>query len=153
MLDLNALYSFQGQKPNELPHRIRLSDGRTRTDNTTFTEEEIADAGFTGPYFEPEHNPETQEIVWNSETLSWNIIDRDIPQPVEPTEEELFSALRRRRNQFLFESDWTQLQDSPLSEEDKNKWKIYRQELRDLPNTIENIREYDIYFDFPLPNF
>jgi Phage tail assembly chaperone protein len=153
MPEQNGLYSFKGEDPTFLPHRITLSDGRSRTDNTTFTDQEIADAGFTGPYERPEYNTQTQEIIWNGETLSWDIIEKDIPQPVEPTEEELFFALRRKRNHFLFESDWTQLQDSPLSEENKEKWKTYRQKLRDLPSTIENIREYDIYFDFPLPNF
>ena len=41
--------------------------------------------------------------------------------------------LRRLRNIFLLESDWTQFSDSPLTDEQKNLWSIYRQELRDLP--------------------
>ena len=45
------------------------------------------------------------------------------------------SALRHMRNGLLRESDWTQFTDSPLSESKKNEWKIYRQELRDLPAT------------------
>ena len=40
------LYSYKGQPPKELPHRIVLSDGRTRTDSSTFTEEELTDAGW-----------------------------------------------------------------------------------------------------------
>jgi hypothetical protein len=31
------LYSYQGAEPAALPHRIRLSDGSTRTDASTFT--------------------------------------------------------------------------------------------------------------------
>lgn len=42
--------------------------------------------------------------------------------------------LRRKRNAFLRESDWTQFSDSPLSISQKEKWAIYRQLLRDLPN-------------------
>lgn len=45
------------------------------------------------------------------------------------------SALRHMRNILLEESDWTQFTDSPLSESKKNEWKIYRQNLRDLPAT------------------
>lgn len=37
---------------------------------------------------------------------------------------------RRLRAELLSESDWTQLPDVPLST--KEKWKIYRQELRDI---------------------
>lgn len=56
---------------------------------------------------------------------------------VEPkTEQELkerirneWTAIRQQRNRLLSESDWTQLADSPA---DKNKWAVYRQELRDI---------------------
>jgi hypothetical protein len=41
--------------------------------------------------------------------------------------------LRRIRNRLLRESDWTQLMDSPLAEEKKQAWAVYRQLLRDLP--------------------
>jgi len=56
---------------------------------------------------------------------------------VEPkTEQELkerirneWTAIRQQRNRLLSESDWTQLADSPA---DKDKWAVYRQELRDI---------------------
>lgn len=41
------LYTKDGSYPKPIPERIRLSDGSTRTDSSTFTPEEIADAGFT----------------------------------------------------------------------------------------------------------
>lgn len=37
---------------------------------------------------------------------------------------------RLKRNQLLADSDWTQMNDSPLSNEDKTLWATYRQELR-----------------------
>jgi hypothetical protein len=40
--------------------------------------------------------------------------------------------IRKIRNQYLQDCDWTQLADSPLSEEKKEEWSIYRQELRDV---------------------
>lgn len=40
-------------------------------------------------------------------------------------------SFRKERNLLLQESDWTQLVDSPLSEEKKLEWKEYRQKLRD----------------------
>lgn len=41
--------------------------------------------------------------------------------------------LRRIRNAFLRECDWTQFADSPLTAEQKTEWATYRQVLRDLP--------------------
>jgi hypothetical protein len=49
--------------------------------------------------------------------------------------EESLEALRRERNIKLAMSDWTQLPDSPLNEEQKAEWAEYRQALRDIPNT------------------
>ena len=47
--------------------------------------------------------------------------------------------IRAERDRRLAECDWTQGQDSPLSEDKKNAWKIYRQTLRDLPASITEV--------------
>tara|TARA_B000000609_G_C24115494_1_gene316488 strand:+ start:760 stop:990 length:231 start_codon:yes stop_codon:yes gene_type:complete len=47
-------------------------------------------------------------------------------------------ALRFMRNMLLRDSDWTQFNDSPLSDSKKTEWKTYRQSLRDLPATEED---------------
>ena len=39
---------------------------------------------------------------------------------------------RTTRDKLLADTDWTQMNDSPLSNEDKTAWATYRQELRDL---------------------
>ena len=155
MADPNALYSHNGLEPSILPHRITLNNGNSRTDVTTFTDQEIVDAGFTGPYEKPEYDENRQEIFWNSETLMWVVSDRVVPEPqiVEKTEEELFYLLRQRRNFLLSDSDWTQTLDSPLTEDERSLWKVYRQKLRDLPSTIDNIKEFDFLKDFPIPKF
>ena len=44
---------------------------------------------------------------------------------------------RNARNQLLADSDWTQFNDSPLTDEAKTSWATYRTALRDLP-THEN---------------
>jgi hypothetical protein len=131
---MTALYSHQGQEPQELPERIRLSDGRSRTDSSTFTEEELANAGFTGPYNYPEYDDNYHESVsWNSELKQWDII----PLP----EKFFWDRLKNRRNNTLANSDWTQLPDAPITSEEKVAWAKYRQELRDIPSKIENIRD------------
>jgi hypothetical protein len=49
-----------------------------------------------------------------------------------------FQKIRNQRDNLLKDSDWTQLSDSPMAEGKKNQWKVYRQQLRDLPDTISN---------------
>lgn len=44
--------------------------------------------------------------------------------------------LRLLRNQRLFLSDWSQLADNSLTTAQKTAWSTYRQELRDLPETV-----------------
>jgi len=61
---MTPLYSLHGNRPAPLPFRIRLPNGRTRTDPTTFTAEEVAAAGLTGPYQEPSYDPATQQLLW-----------------------------------------------------------------------------------------
>ena len=39
---------------------------------------------------------------------------------------------RIKRNQLLADSDWTQMNDSPLTNELKTSWATYRQSLRDI---------------------
>ena len=58
------LYSFRNQRPAPLPQRIRMPDGFTRTDSSTYTQEEILAAGFTGPYTEPSYNSSTEQLLW-----------------------------------------------------------------------------------------
>lgn len=51
-----------------------------------------------------------------------------------------YQLLRERRNALLKQTDWTVSLDSPLKEEQKQKWIEYRQALRNLPQqNIQNI--------------
>jgi predicted O-linked N-acetylglucosamine transferase (SPINDLY family) len=49
-----------------------------------------------------------------------------------------WEELRVLRNQRLVESDWTQVADAPLTEEQKVAWQSYRQALRNLPENISD---------------
>lgn len=42
---------------------------------------------------------------------------------------------RPQRDQLLAASDWTQLPDAPLTDDQRAAWRTYRQALRDLPET------------------
>lgn len=45
--------------------------------------------------------------------------------------------VRIKRNDLLRASDWTQLPDSPASAQQKQKWVVYRQALRDITNQAD----------------
>jgi hypothetical protein len=57
---------------------------------------------------------------------------------------ELADVARWIRNSALKESDWTQMPDCPLGPEAKEKWAIYRQQMRDLQ--FENINLENFLF-------
>jgi len=48
----------------------------------------------------------------------------------------LYGEIREQRNKLLIGCDWTQSRDSPLTIEKQDEWTVYRQALRDLPNTV-----------------
>jgi hypothetical protein len=129
------LYSLNGGTPVSLPNRIRLSNGLTKTDITTFTAEELTFAGFEGPFNLEEYNPEQYVPEWNSETKSWVMTDHPqwVADNYTPTVEEETAYIREKRNYILGQSDWTRLDDNGLSDDKKAEWATYRQTLRDIP--------------------
>lgn len=132
MADPTALYSYQGQEPAPLPEKILLSDGRKRTDISTFTAKEIKDAGFTGPYTVPSFDQEYQRISWDSTNLSFVVEDI--------SDEVLWERIRAERNRLLSSCDWTMVADAP-GELNLKEWEKYRQRLRDLPSLYSNPKD------------
>lgn len=93
------LYSLNGAYPKPLPKRIILSDGRTRTDPTSFTPEEIADAGYVlAP--EPPAIPPFNRLLWNGE---WYLEDSRTLEEAKKIRLESLSNIRRHmETQFVF---------------------------------------------------
>lgn len=50
------------------------------------------------------------------------------------------------RNFLLSDCDWTQTNDAPITEEEVNWWKSYRQKLREIPQTQNNIPASEVKF-------
>jgi hypothetical protein len=48
------------------------------------------------------------------------------------------ASLRSKRNTLLIDSDWTQYNDSPMANEVKAEWTVYREALRDLPANTDD---------------
>lgn len=67
------------------------------------------------------------EFVWSNTTFSW-YDPRDAQQKYDSCAEGVISM----RNSYLYESDWTQIPNNPLTLEVQQEWAVYRQELRDV---------------------
>lgn len=60
---------------------------------------------------------------------------------------DFWSTIRLQRNELLRQSDWTQVNDCPLSDSKKQEWATYRQSLRDLPSTNQSVNHIaDVIF-------
>jgi hypothetical protein len=60
----------------------------------------------------------------------FEVIEEDITPNIQ---EQKWKELRKKRDELLAASDFTQLADSPLNSEQKQVWRVYRQALRNLP--------------------
>ena len=135
MINSEDLYSYKGQEPKPIPEKIRLSNGNCRTDISSFTNEELLDAGYTGPYSKPTNILRTRNLEWNSEKMQYELIPIDF--------ELCMTWVRYERYKRLSELDWVVLEDCPLSDEQKQEYLKLRQELRDLPSTLKTIDDID----------
>lgn len=118
------LYSLNGSEPVPLPHRLRFADGSTRTDASTFTTEELDQAGYTGPYDRLDCDPLTETVDWDGMAFFVRPYNAD-----EITAK--WNAVRQERNALLQSSDWTQIVDFDLGA-DRAAWAAYRQQLREV---------------------
>lgn len=87
-----TLYSYKSQYPKPLPHRIRLSDGTTRTDPSSFTVQEIEDAGYILAPEKPSANP-WQNLTWTGAT--WAVSDKPADQ-LKAEKEQQINSLREQ---------------------------------------------------------
>jgi len=56
--------------------------------------------------------------------------------------------LRGRRNAMLQESDWTDLPNAPLTDEQKTEWQSYRTELRNMTDGLDTVEKVNLK-EFP----
>jgi hypothetical protein len=62
---------------------------------------------------------------------------RDDAHQIQQTQR--LNNVRRYRNQKLARSDWTQLPDNKLTEQQQQQWQTYRQQLRDITANLPEI--------------
>ena len=135
-------YSVNGDYPiTTLPHRIRLSNGLTKTDNTTFTDSDLVSAGITTVADTPSYNANTHKLVWNRETTEWDVTELSSDELSALTANK-WIQVRERRDLLLNRADQRVLRyqseeragitthTDSISDLD-----TYMQELRDIPQT------------------
>tara|TARA_B100000497_G_scaffold124479_1_gene159031 strand:- start:2162 stop:2647 length:486 start_codon:yes stop_codon:yes gene_type:complete len=66
-----------------------------------------------------------RHATWSNELGGWEFDRKD-----------LINDVRIERNRKLSSTDWTQMADSPLSEEEQIEWQNYRQSLRDVTDNL-----------------
>ncbi len=123
------LYSYKTEYPSsEIPERIRLSDGSTRTDSSTFTSDELVDAGYVEVSNPPDFNQETHKLVWSS--TEW--------QTISLTESEISTRNATR---------WQEIRETRDVKIKEVEWRVMRNlsETRQGLDTTDNITDLDTY--------
>ena len=100
------LYSHNNQRPEVLPERIRLSNGSTRTDSSTYTPEEIADAGYVAVSDPPSFDPSTQLLTWGETDGTYGWIINQIEPPPQIPAEIMWNRVRAERSILMKEAEW-----------------------------------------------
>ena len=134
-------YSYNGQYPTSLPERIRLSDGSTRTDSSTFTEEELTDAGYVSAGNSPAYDNDTQKVIWNG--TAWEVVSLTTEE-IDAKLAELWAEVRENRDTKIKEVEWRVMRN--LSEtrqgldttDNISDLDTYIQALRDITSTTTN---------------
>ena len=111
----NPSGAYPAPQSNPFPGAIELTDGQAQT---------LLD--YNG-FVSIEQNEDGMTVTPNTE--AWEAWKAEQPDPSILVAEEV----RQQRNTLLSETDWTQLNDAPLTDEEKEKYRTYRQALRDIP--------------------
>lgn len=111
----NPSGAYQAPQSNPFPGAIELTDKQAATlvDYNGFVNIIRTDEG----------------VIVTPNTEAWEAWKAEQPDPSILVAEEV----RQQRNTLLSETDWTQLNDAPLTDEEKEKYRTYRQALRDIP--------------------
>ena len=93
------------------------------------------------PVYAEERKAQIAKGITNADQIA--ALVTPLPEP-KPT----WESIRYMRAQFLASTDWTQLEDAPISAEKKEAYKVYRQALRDIPETFST-PESVVFPDLP----
>lgn len=118
---------------------LKPIDYRAAFPQTSFSangpsDEFLADMGYVKVNVFRQHNSTTEKLIPCKPVLEdgWVYTVTIEPKTKDELDADIASqaaSVRAQRNKLLTESDWTQINDSPV---DKAEWAAYRQSLRDI---------------------
>ena len=123
------MYSYKTQYPiSNLPERIRLSNGSTRTDSSTFTNAELTDAGYVDVSDPPSFNSQTHKLTWDG--TSW--------QTVALTDSEIVTNISQQ---------WASVRSDRKEKFEEVEWRVFRHQsqVRLGVTPTDNIADLDAY--------
>lgn len=135
------LYSYNNGYPASIPNRIRLSDGSTRTDRSTYTPEEIANAGYVQVADQPS--------VSYPNVLEWSGTDWNVREPNTQEIESKWEEIKRSCQQILVETDYKVIKAFELGIPLSQDWVTYRQDIRNIYNNVNNIDPWNVVWPEP----
>lgn len=130
------IYSYKGQYPAPLPHRIVLSSGQTRTDASTFTAEEILDAGYLAV--------EAPPVADYPNRIGWTGTHWAIREPNAYETQVQVQQIQSECERLLFETDYKVIKAVELGVSVEPAVALYRQQLRDLYNSVDTVDIWNI---------
>ncbi|MEY4017014.1 MAG: hypothetical protein RLZZ189_812 [Pseudomonadota bacterium] len=128
-----------------LEYPVSESQIRKAFPNTSFPSPFVSPEPYAPVYgeAEPQYNPDTHRVEQGAPAKNgdrweqvWNVVELSAQEKAEREQAKYDSAsqtARSERDGLLKESDWTQLDDTPLTNDKKLAWANYRQALRDVP--------------------
>ena len=123
------MYSYKTEYPiSNLPERIRLSNGSTRTDSSTFTNAELTDAGYVDVSDPPSFNSQTHKLTWDG--TSW--------QTVALTDSEIVTNIAQQ---------WIDVRSARKGKFEEVEWRVFRHQsqVRLGVTPTDNIADLDAY--------
>jgi len=110
---------------------LQPSNGQGVVEGTYTSEQAYVDNGnvilYTQEQLQTKVNKPDIFFVWNNDTFSWQD-----PRDSQQKYSDAASSVMSQRRAYLYDSDWTQIPNNPLTDEKRQEWAQYRQQLRDI---------------------
>jgi hypothetical protein len=111
---------------NNVSFPIVLTDDLLKTFDVYSVQETTHESDYTKNYEELE-----PQLSGSTYIQTWNITDAS-EEEINTRIDEKWGEVRETRNLLLYQSDWTQFQDSPITGSKLIEWQTYRQQLREI---------------------
>ena len=112
--------------------------------DSSYAQEDI-DENLSPNFTNLELTKEQHEKAIIGEAIIVDGVFTDIPEDIELTpSQNMLAGIRRIRTRLLEKSDWTQVNDNPLTDAKKLEWRNYRTTLRNITDsyTYDPTKEY-----------